>query len=78
VVAEVCSRAPRAATKTRGWKKMAEMYPPYDEYQRRAAGSRDPGCGSRADWPCISATLTEAIQSSKAGWLRTPTRGLFF
>ena len=25
--------------RTRGWKKMAEMYPPYDEYQKRA-GSR--------------------------------------
>jgi deazaflavin-dependent oxidoreductase (nitroreductase family) len=25
--------------RTRGWKKMAEMYPPYDDYQKRA-GSR--------------------------------------
>jgi hypothetical protein len=28
--------------RTRGWKKMAAMYPPYDDYQKRAASRQIP------------------------------------
>jgi proline iminopeptidase len=34
---------------TRGWKKMAAMYPPYDDYQKRAGSRRILSGRSRAD-----------------------------